>query len=295
MQVRLFVVVLSLVICIQNGWAASFQVKADTGVVLLWQAKTNYWAAIKDSAAVGLSDSLYVDDKYCATISMGKGCALLIRGESRLCLKGTDTSAGIYFDQGQIFLKRETPSEVTAVKIVTRGCTITPIGTAAAIKLTKAGEPSVAVLRGTVRMESSKGESIVIEPGRFGTYSPDAGTFKQGSIPADAIAGLENWSGVMIEVASAPSQPAAAAPMSAPGPASAAPKGKKASEASEASTSGTGKQAASGQGPALMATAPASPGTAGKPEEKPVIAGQADKKEPAAKPAGAPGISWEVS
>ncbi len=188
MQVRLFLVVLSLVVCIQSGWAASFQVKADTGVVLLWQAKTNYWAAIKDSAAVGLSDSLYVDDKYCATLSMGKGCALLIRGESRLCLKGSDTSAGIYFDQGQIFLKREAPGEVTAIKIVTRGCTITPIGTAAAIKLTKAGEPSVAVLRGRVRMESSRGESIVVEPGKFGTYSPEAGSFKQGVIPADAIA-----------------------------------------------------------------------------------------------------------
>ena len=297
MQVRLFLVVLSLVVCIQSGWAASFQVKADTGVVLLWQAKTNYWAAIKDSAAVGLSDSLYVDDKYCATLLMGKGCALLIRGESRLCLKGTDTSAGIYFDQGQIFLKREAPSEVTAVKIVTRGCTITPIGTAAAIKLTKAGEPSVAVLRGRVQMESSKGESIVIEPGRFGTCSPDAGTFKQGTIPADAIAGLENWSGVMIEVASVPSQPAAAAPasMSGPGPASAAPMGKMTSEASVASTPETGKQTASGQGPALTASAPVSPGTAGKGEEKPVVAGKADNNEPAAKPAGAPGISWEVS
>jgi len=49
---------------------------------MLWQAKTNYWAAIKDSAAVGFSDSLYVDDKYSATLSMGKGCALLIKGKA---------------------------------------------------------------------------------------------------------------------------------------------------------------------------------------------------------------------
>jgi hypothetical protein len=266
MHVRLFLVVLSLVVAVQSGWAAGFRIKADTGVVLLWQAKTNYWAAIKDSAAVDYSDSLYVDDKYCATLSMGKGCSVLIRGESRLCINGSDTSVGIYLDQGQIFLKREAPNEVSSIKIVTHGCTAMPVGTAAAIKLTKAGEPSVAVLRGKMRMESPKGESIVIEPGKFGTYSPEAGTFKQGAIPPEAIAGLENWSGTTTEVASAektsaqsaPAQPAVAATAAVPAPAS---------------------------------------GTSGKAEEKPVEIGQAEKKEPeAAKQSpGATGVSWEIS
>jgi hypothetical protein len=308
MHARLFVVVLSLVVCVQTGWAASFRVKADTGVVLLWQAKTNYWAAIKDSAPVGFNDSLYVDDKYRALLSLGSGCVVLIRGESRLCIKGADTGVGIYLDQGQIFLKREAPGEVNAITIVTRGCTITPIGTAAAIKLTKVGEPSVAVLRGKIRMESSKGESIVIEPGKFGTYSPDAGTFKQGAIPPEAITGLENWSGVITEVAAATPfkgdsgtstndvgamQPAPAQPASA-GTTAALPAAKPLEKT--ASTSETGNQTTTGQGPASVSgSSPVPVGTPGKSEEKPAVVGETEKKEPAAKETGAQRISWEVS
>jgi hypothetical protein len=292
MRSRLFLVVVSLVVCVQSGWPASFRVKADTGVVLLWQAKTNYWAAIKDSAAVGFSDSLYVDDKYSATLSMGKGCALLIKGESRLCLKGSDTSAGIYFDQGQIFLKREAPNEVTSIKIVTHGCTITPVGTAAAVKLTKAGEPSVAVLKGAVRMESSKGESIVVEPGKFGTYSPESGAFKQGQIPPEAIAGLENWSGVSTEVA-----------VAAPAPAVASPKNdsaKSTNNAVAAQTAAAPVQPAasapvSAARPLEKKVSDAPAGTPEKSEEKPAVIGEAEKKGPAAKPNGPTGISWEIS
>ena len=292
MRSRLFLVVVSLVVCVQSGWPASFRVKADTGVVLLWQAKTNYWAAIKDSAAVGFSDSLYLDDKYSATLSMGKGCALLIKGESRLCLKGSDTSAGIYFDQGQIFLKREAPNEVTSIKIVTHGCTITPVGTAAAVKLTKAGEPSVAVLKGAVRMESSKGESIVVEPGKFGTYSPESGAFKQGQIPPEAIAGLENWSGVSTEVA-----------VAAPAPAVASPKNdsaKSTNNAVAAQTAAAPVQPAasapvSAARPLEKKVSDAPAGTPEKSEEKPAVIGEAEKKGPAAKPNGPTGISWEIS
>ena len=292
MRSRLFLAVVSLVVCVQSGWPASFRVKADTGVVLLWQAKTNYWAAIKDSAAVGFSDSLYLDDKYSATLSMGKGCALLIKGESRLCLKGSDTSAGIYFDQGQIFLKREAPNEVTSIKIVTHGCTITPVGTAAAVKLTKAGEPSVAVLKGAVRMESSKGESIVVEPGKFGTYSPESGAFKQGQIPPEAIAGLENWSGVSTEVA-----------VAAPAPAVASPKNdsaKSTNNAVAAQTAAAPVQPAasapvSAARPLEKKVSDAPAGTPEKSEEKPAVIGEAEKKGPAAKPNGPTGISWEIS
>jgi hypothetical protein len=292
MRSRLFLAVVSLVVCVQSGWPASFRVKADTGVVLLWQAKTNYWAAIKDSAAVGFSDSLYLDDKYSATLSMGKGCALLIKGESRLCLKGSDTSVGIYFDQGQIFLKREAPNEVTSIKIVTHGCTITPVGTAAAVKLTKAGEPSVAVLKGAVRMESSKGESIVVEPGKFGTYSPESGAFKQGPIPPEAIAGLENWSGVTTEVAAATPAPAVTSPIN---DSAKSTNNAGAAQTAVAPVQPTASGPVSAERPLEKKVSDAPAGTPEKSEEKPAVTGEAEKKGPAARQNGAPGISWEIS
>jgi hypothetical protein len=266
-----------MVLCTHAGWAASFQVKADTGVVLLWKAANNYWTAIKDSAEVGGADSLYVDDKYSAKLLLGKGCTVLIRGESRLCLKNIDSVTALYFDMGQIFLKRDQASEQTPVKIVARGCSITPVGTAAAVKLTKNGDPSVAVLAGKMRMESEKGEYIVVGPGKFGTFNPEAGIFKQGPIPPEAATALENWSGIKLE---SPESLAKSSGDSA-----------KSVKADSAQTSVSLAQPIVAAQSTAAASAP-SPQT-------PLPPSETEKKNPESKqagtPAGSPGISWEMS
>jgi len=176
-------------------WAAPvLTVKPDSGVVLVWQKKSSAWVAVKDSAAIGFGDSLYLDDSYTGRIGLGKGCTMLARGELRLALSGADTALVVNLDQGSLFFKRDAGAELSNVKIVLRGCTFTPQGTAAGVKFTKQGEPTVAVIAGTVRLESPKGEAIVVTPGNFGTFDPVGNAFKQGALPPETVAFLERWS-----------------------------------------------------------------------------------------------------
>ena len=197
--------------------AANFFVRPDSGVILLWQQKTASWTVVKDSAVIGPSDSLYLEDQYYARLLLGKGCTVLLKGELRATIAGSDTALIIHLDQGQAFLKRDEKPELAGIKMDLRGCSITPIGTAAALKFTKQGEPTVAVLAGRVRMESPKGETFVVVPGAYATYDPIAGSFKQGTVPKEAVAVLENWSGVKLEQASAAAAAQAVAEAQKPG------------------------------------------------------------------------------
>jgi|GEM_PF-769436 hypothetical protein len=307
---RVFLSAMCVIAFLQGGWAAAFSVKTDTGVVLLWQSKTGYWAAIKDSAAVGPTDSLYIDDKYNATVKLDKGISLLVRGESRLCLKGSDTAVTVHLDRGQIFLKRDessSSSQLKSVKIAVQGCTVTPVGTAAAVKLTKAGEPSVAVVRGKMRMESPKGEAVDVEPGDFSTYTPATGAFKQGKIPPDALAALEKWSGVAVEQPSTVSAGAATGSIdsskaqkdlekTAPAPVSAAAISAPAvssSPAPEAPEKKTVQEQPSGA-PDASAAQPASQ-PAGPEKDKAPASEDKFGEAPGREKGASRGISWEFS
>jgi hypothetical protein len=216
MLVRLIACVIAAGFCITST-AASLAIKPDSGVVLVWQMKTGSWIVVKDSVAVGYGDSMYLDDQYTARMRLGRGCSMLVKGELRLSIFGADSAAVASLDQGTLFFKRETGAELANVKILLRGCTFTPMGTAAAVKYTRQGEPTVAVLAGTVRIEGPKGEPVVATPGNFGTYDPANGTIRQGALPAEAIAFLEKWSETKLE------QPAGTAPAAALRPAAASP------------------------------------------------------------------------
>jgi hypothetical protein len=210
---RFLVSIASCVLFVINAHAVTFTVKPDSGVILVWQQqKSASWIAVKDSVAMGAADSLYLNDQYHAKLFLGKGCALYLRGELRANLAGSDSALTIHLDQGQVFLKREPGAELANIKIVLRGCAFTPVGAAASIKCTKQGEPTVAVLAGSVRVTPPKGEPLVVTPGNFGTYDPAGGVFKQGKLPAEAIASLENWSGTKLDLSTAAAAPDAAKP-----------------------------------------------------------------------------------
>jgi hypothetical protein len=210
---RFLVSIASCLLFVINAHAVTFTVKPDSGVILVWQQqKSASWIAVKDSVAMGAADSLYLNDQYHAKLFLGKGCALYLRGELRANLAGSDSALTIHLDQGQVFLKREPGAELANIKIVLRGCAFTPVGAAASIKCTKQGEPTVAVLAGSVRVTPPKGEPLVVTPGNFGTYDPAGGVFKQGKLPAEAIASLENWSGTKLDLSTAAAAPDAAKP-----------------------------------------------------------------------------------
>ncbi len=303
---------------------AGFAVKPDSGVILTWYPNKAGWVAVKDSSPVSAGDSLYLDDQYHAKLLLGKGCTVLLRGELRANLEGSDTALIVHCDAGQLFLKREAGSAQN-ISVVMRGCTFIPTGTAASFKFTKQGEPTAAVLAGKIRIQAPKGQTTVL-PGTFCTYDFASGSFRDGKLPPEAIASLENWSGAKLDLASGTSAPdtaaktakdtsaKAAAPASsthaaapAPQPAAApqpegAPTQQQASPAAASSTKQAApadlapakKEEKTAQPAAAPAAQPAS--APQQKQEKPAQAAQPEKKEPQKQPGnGAPGITWEIS
>ncbi len=173
----------------------AFSIRPDSGVVLCWQKKTNSWVAVKDSTVIDLGDSVYLDDKYSAKMQMGSGASMLVRGELRMTIAGSDSQVIIRLDQGSLFFKRKAGAALPDVLFSLRGCNFSPVGTAAGIKYTKQGEPTVAVLEGSIKCENAKGQAIVVGPGNSGTWEAASSSFKQAALPAEVIAFLEKWSG----------------------------------------------------------------------------------------------------
>jgi hypothetical protein len=312
-------VVMSVAACLLfviNAHAITFTVKPDSGVILVWQQQKGSWTAVKDSLVAAIGDSMYLDDQYHAKLYLGKGCALYLRGELRATIGGSDTAVTVYLDQGQIFLKRESGAELANVKLVLRKCGFVPVGTAAAMKFTKQGEPTAAVLAGKIRIEPPKGDPITVLPGNFGIYDPVTAAYREGKVSPEAVAALENWSGAKLDLTSATGtapemakqaekdtaqktpQPAAAQPVAAQPaaqqpattqPASAAPAAPKKEEPKKEKAKKEEKQLA--QAPAAPAEAPA------QKEEKPAEpAPVKEEKKESPKPANAaPGITCELS
>ncbi len=312
MVYRILVGIAACLLFASNTSAITFTVKPDSGVILVWQQSKGSWTAVKDSALVKAGDSLYLDDQYHAKLFLGKGCVVLLRGELRANLAGSDTALVVHLDAGQLFLKRDPGADLANVKAVLHGCAFTPVGTAVSIKFTRQGEPTAAVLAGRVRIEPSKGESVVVLPGTFCTYDPVLGSFKEGKLPPEAIASLESWSGVKLDMASASAvpdtakqaakdtaqkaaqpaaqQPAPAAVQASPQPAAAQPV---AALPQKQAVAGPEAQAKKEETPAPDVPAAATPA---KKEEKPIQPARQEKKEqPQGQANGAPRITWELS
>ena len=310
MLVRLMVCIFIAGLCATSSATALLAVKPDSGVVLVWQQKSGSWVAVKDSAVLNYGDSLYCDDQYTGRVLFGKGGLMLVRGELRMCITGADTAAVVRLDQGSLFFKRDAGAELSNVKIVLRGCTFTPQGTAAGIKFTKQGEPTVAVVAGSVKLDPPQGESIVVTPGNFATYEPVVGTIKQGALPPEVIAFLERWSGTKLNQSGAAPAQAASAPQTAPKTVQATPsqtqtavpaaaaQGTQPAQAPQqqpAKQDADAKKAAAE--PSKQAAAPAA-GSVAQPLAEKKEAAKEEKPKEEKKPSSgnaAPGITWEVS
>jgi hypothetical protein len=324
MASRGFFAALGLIVFV-NISAAGFTIKPDSGVVLVWEHGKATWTAVKDSAPIFAGDSIYLEDQFHAKLTLGNGCVVLLRGELRANIAGTDSAPLIHLDAGQLFLKRDPGSTLLNVKTVLRGCQFVPLGTAASFKFTKQGEPTVAVLSGKIRIEPPKGEPTTVAPGEFSTWDPVAGSFKAGKLPPEAIAALENWSGAKLSltperagtdsvkhfssdtshkaIQASSSTQAAPAKAAAAQPLAAAP-----AHTGATKPASMGAQGSSSPAPQVVAksdattTQPAAisaaqtPLTSGTQQEKPAQPAQQEKKADQKAPAnGTPGISWEVS
>jgi hypothetical protein len=214
-----------------SAFSISLSIKPDSGSVQIRRASDWQWSSVSGQQQIAPSDSFAVDESGAATIYLGSACTVLVSASSRLALGGQGADIQLFLGQGQVFLKKSGASDLSSITINASGCAFTPVGTAAAVKITKAGEPTTAVLQGKMRIDSPTGKSVTIDAGQFGTFDPAGDAFKQGALPENALKALEKWSGATFAAAPATEPQAQVAqastpveqPAAAPAPAVSAP------------------------------------------------------------------------
>src|SRR5271157_1286418 len=105
MFLRSVVGLIAVLFCVSSVNAVTFTVKPDdAGMILVWHQKTGAWAAVKEMSTLSIRDSLYLDDQRNATLQFGNGCTVLLKGELRATVSGSDSAVVIILDQGQLFI-----------------------------------------------------------------------------------------------------------------------------------------------------------------------------------------------
>ncbi|MDR2579344.1 MAG: hypothetical protein LBC70_11165 [Chitinispirillales bacterium] len=192
--------------------ARSFEITvADGSEFTVWRAASEERERLSENSTVAIGDTLFAPANQDVTIQLESNTKVLVKGGSVLAL-GEGPGVDIALTDGQVFLDRNQPHELREVSISTSGYLFTPEGTAAAVKTTPQGAPTVAVLRGNMRMTSAQGESVTIGARQFGTVN-NAGGLVSGELNERGLQQLESWSGVKAEERSEPA--AAAAPAAA--------------------------------------------------------------------------------
>lgn len=203
----LILVVLFQIVPVQFALAQPLKMSvAENGEALLWRSSSGQKEQVKDSVEIGFGDTLFTLADADARIWLESQSTLLVKGGSVIVLNAVGTSDGDIFgmdislEDVQIFFDRNQQHKQLPFRILTKGYGFTPTGTAAAVKTTRQGVPTVAVLRGSVLMTSSQGGSVTVEARQFGTVN-SVGVLVSGSLNEKGLQQLETWSGVKAQTA----------------------------------------------------------------------------------------------
>lgn len=177
--------------CLSFFADAAYEISAETGEISIKTSLSSEWNPVTGSSKINIGDSLLLEDALDALIIISPQTKLLLSDSCMMFLGGTDMQVNIFLSKGQVFLLREGADDQVSVSITADNCTFIPLGTAAAVKTTKYGNPSVAVLRGSMRMSTTLGKSLDVQSGFFGTYDISSSSFKQGKLPPQATSKLE--------------------------------------------------------------------------------------------------------
>ena len=252
--------------------------KVTGGKAMVWNKDAGGWKTVKDSTALAYGDSVFLDHYETATVRLGGEVTVLLKGLCRASVQGTDLDVSVMLVEGQLFFRRQKPYEYNSVGVVARTCRVTPIGTACAVRFTKLGEPSVALLAGKARMEAPGGLVALVGAGQTATFGNN-NAFATGRLTARGVAALVEWSGVAYEGPTPPQgdgdvaqdapaqQPAESPAAAAPGAPAVAP----------------------APAPAAAAAPATAPAAAPKAQEQPPAGQTKQQTEPGAEPAAGEG------
>ncbi len=186
------------VVCVAAGISnsAEFELAFDFGEVMVYSGEDTAWTMADSETSLALGDSILVEDGAEVTLGLSATEQLLIRGTSRLVIEANAPDAIVGLVEGQVFIARTEPYSLSSLTVRARECDFTAVGTAAAVKFTGAGNPTVAVLRGRIRIHAPSGEAVFVEAGTYGTYRVADRAFSRGDLSENAMSSLEAWSGM---------------------------------------------------------------------------------------------------
>ena len=184
-------------------YAQTFDVVGVDSEYTVWRLASGEREEIAGNSVIGVGDTLFTPVGYDVRIRIESNSSLLVKGGSVVTLSGRGTEIDVTLCDGQVFLDRKQPHGLTALRILTKGHTVIPVGTAFAVKTAPQGIPTTAVLRGAAQMQSESGESVTVGARQFGTVNSE-GTLVSGNLSERGILQLEAWSGVEAEERSAP-------------------------------------------------------------------------------------------
>lgn len=198
-KIAAFIIVLTMVVSIR---AQSLVVTIDSGTVLHKKQIDSDWNMVEPGKMVEINsgDSLMSleDSRNVCTVS--GNIRLLLKDSSKIAFSINNTIT-VLLISGQIFIDENDISDAQSLIVSARQCQFIPIGTAGAIKIIKDGDPTIAVLRGSFRLQKPDGETIDVASGFYCTYNNNGNRFEEiKPLPPQAIDALVAWSGVNYSV-----------------------------------------------------------------------------------------------
>lgn len=193
MHRRFFVFLIALLVSLNFIYADDYKIKVESGEVVL--AKASEKTTVKDSGNIALGDTILIAQEMEATVLIEAGTRLLLTGPLNAVLGGDGFTLKVALEEGQIFLDRNDPQMVSSIQITNKGFSFEPVGTAAAVRASRTSNPSTAVLKGKMKMQSPSGESLVIEEGSFGSVDEN-GKLTSAKLSPKAVENLQKWAGI---------------------------------------------------------------------------------------------------
>ncbi|MFP4015157.1 MAG: hypothetical protein ACLFVQ_13805 [Chitinispirillaceae bacterium] len=184
----------------QTAHSQTFKMNVGENEVDLWRFSSGQKETVKDSTVIGIGDTLYATADQEVAIQLESTSKLLVKGPAVLTFAGKDSKLDIVLNEGQVFLDRNEPHQFEELTLAVKGFSIVPLGTGVAVKTTRQGNPTTAVLKGQVEMMSPLGESITIGPRQFATVDP-SGKLTSGGLNEKGLQQLEKWTGLRAESA----------------------------------------------------------------------------------------------
>ncbi len=183
------------IITIVNFISASpTEIKIDFGQVLIKSVSDTMWTVAKKQTSIKNGDTIMIGETPEAGFTTSESIELFLRDSCKLIFYAGESKKIVELINGQVLVQKNDSAGSVSIEVIAKDCIFTPIGTSAAIKITKDGNPSVAVMEGAIRMTNPDGWTQDVGKGMYSTFIVGNNSFSPiKQLPPKALAALESW------------------------------------------------------------------------------------------------------